>query len=57
MSVRPFHRNSSCAPYHAVVGFSPERGAVTARARELVRFARQQGYQREELIQMIESLR
>lgn len=35
---------------------SPERGAVTVRARELIRFARQQGYQRDELIQIIEGL-
>jgi len=35
---------------------TPERGAVTVRARELVRFARQQGYQRDELIQIIEGL-
>jgi GntR family transcriptional regulator len=35
---------------------SPERGAVVARARELVRFARQQGYERSELIRIIERL-
>ena len=35
---------------------SPERGAVIDRARELVRFARRQGYERRELIQMIEDL-
>src|SRR5881227_4133524 len=33
-----------------------ERGAVLARARELVRFARQQGYRRDELIKIIESV-
>jgi len=33
-----------------------EQGAVLARARELVAFARQQGYRREELIQIIETL-
>jgi GntR family transcriptional regulator len=38
------------------VAGTPERGAVTARAIELVRFARQQGYQRDELIQIIEGL-
>jgi len=38
------------------VAGTPQRGAVIARARELVRFARQQGYQRDELIQIIESL-
>jgi hypothetical protein len=34
----------------------PERGAVVARARELVRFAREQGYPIDELIQIIESV-
>jgi GntR family transcriptional regulator len=38
------------------VAGSPERGAVVARARELVRFARRQGYRREDLIQLIEEL-
>jgi DNA-binding GntR family transcriptional regulator len=38
-----------------VVG-SPERGAVVARAKELVRFARQQGYRRDELVDLIEGL-
>jgi GntR family transcriptional regulator len=33
-----------------------ERGAVLARAKELVAFARSQGYRRDELIQMIETL-
>src|SRR5438045_162372 len=33
-----------------------ERGAVVAQARELVAFARRQGYRREELIQIIEAL-
>lgn len=33
-----------------------ERGAVVAQARELVRFARQQGYRREELIEIIETV-
>src|SRR6059036_1477366 len=35
---------------------SPERGAVVTRARELVRFARRQGYGPKELIQIIEEL-
>jgi GntR family transcriptional regulator len=35
---------------------TPERGAVVARARELVRFARQQGYRVDELVRIIESL-
>ncbi|HSZ05182.1 MAG TPA: GntR family transcriptional regulator [Solirubrobacteraceae bacterium] len=39
------------------VSGTPQRGAVTARARELVRFARQQGYQPEELITIIQSIR
>ena len=38
------------------VAGKPEKGAVIARARELVSFARQQGYRREELIQLIEEL-
>ena len=38
------------------VAGTPERGAVLARARELVEFARGQGYRREELIKLIESL-
>jgi GntR family transcriptional regulator len=33
-----------------------ERGAVVARAKDLLRFARRQGYQREELIHIIETL-
>ena len=38
------------------VAGSPERGAVVARARELVRFARQQGYRVDELVEIIESV-
>jgi GntR family transcriptional regulator len=38
------------------VAGTPEKGAVIARARELVRFARQQGYRRDELIRLIEEL-
>jgi GntR family transcriptional regulator len=38
-----------------VVG-TPARGAVTARAAELVRFAREHGYRRPELIEIIEGL-
>jgi GntR family transcriptional regulator len=38
------------------VAGTAERGAVVGRARELVRFARQQGYRVEELVQIIESL-
>jgi NAD(P)-dependent dehydrogenase (short-subunit alcohol dehydrogenase family) len=34
----------------------PQRGAVLTQARELVRLARQHGYRRDELIQIIESL-
>jgi GntR family transcriptional regulator len=37
------------------VAGTPERGAVITRVNELVRFARQQGYRREELISMIEA--
>src|SRR5690242_3887693 len=39
------------------VAGTSERGAVLARAKELVVFARRQGYRREELIQMIATLR
>jgi GntR family transcriptional regulator len=39
------------------VSGTPQRGAVIARARELVGFARQQGYQPDELITMIRRLR
>src|SRR5215472_16529918 len=38
------------------VSGTPQRGAVLTRARELLRLARQHGYRREELIQIIESL-
>lgn len=38
------------------VAGTPEKGAVIAQARELVRFARQQGYRRDELIELIEEI-
>ena len=38
------------------VAGTPEQGAVVARARELVRFARAHGYRRDELIELIEGL-
>ena len=38
------------------VAGTPEKGAVIARARELVSFARQQGYRRDELIQLIDDI-
>jgi GntR family transcriptional regulator len=38
------------------VAGTPEKGAVIARARELVSFARQQGYRRDELIQLMEEI-
>lgn len=38
------------------VAGTPQRGAVMARARELVRFARRQGFRRDELLRIIESL-
>jgi GntR family transcriptional regulator len=37
------------------VAGSPERGAVVARAKDLVHFARQHGYRTDELIRIIES--
>jgi GntR family transcriptional regulator len=39
------------------VSATPQQGAVTARARELVAFARKHGYQPDELITIIEGLR
>ena len=38
------------------VAGSPERGAVITRAKDLVRFAREQGYRTDELIRIIENL-
>jgi GntR family transcriptional regulator len=38
------------------VAGSPERGAVVSRARDLVQFARSQGYGREDLLLLIERL-
>src|SRR3954452_4038430 len=38
------------------VAGTPEKGAVIARARELVSFARQQGYRPDELIRLIDEL-
>jgi DNA-binding transcriptional regulator YhcF (GntR family) len=38
------------------VAGTPERGAVVAHARELLLFARAQGYNRDELVRMIEGL-
>ena len=38
------------------VAASPERGAVVAQARELLQFARQHGYRREDLVRLIERL-
>lgn len=40
-----------------VVGAAPQRSAVIAMAQELVRFSRQQGYRRTELVHIIESIR
>lgn len=39
------------------VSGTPQRSVVIARARDLVRFARQQGYQQDELIAIIQSIR
>jgi GntR family transcriptional regulator len=38
------------------VSGTPQRGAVVERVRELVEFCRAQGYRRDEVVQMIESL-
>jgi GntR family transcriptional regulator len=40
-----------------VTGQAPARSAVVSRVRDLVQFGRLQGYQPDELIQMIEGLR
>lgn len=39
------------------VAGSPERGAVLEQARELLQFARRNGYRREELVEIIQALR
>lgn len=39
-----------------VTGAAPKKSAVLTKAQELVRFARREGYRREELIRLIESL-
>src|SRR6059058_3878705 len=38
------------------VAGTPQQGAVVARARELVRFAREQGYRVDELLEIIENV-
>jgi GntR family transcriptional regulator len=38
------------------VAGSPDRGAVVSRTRDLVEFARQHGYRREDLVRMIERI-
>lgn len=38
------------------VAGTPERGAVVQRAKELIAFARKQGYQLEELVEIIENV-
>jgi GntR family transcriptional regulator len=40
-----------------VVGDAPERSILIAKARELVRLARSQGYRRDELIEIIQGVR
>jgi GntR family transcriptional regulator len=40
-----------------VVGDAPERSALVAKAKELVKLARHQGYRHDELIAIIETLR
>ncbi len=40
-----------------VVGNAPERSILIAKARELVRLARSQGYRRDELIEIIQGVR
>jgi GntR family transcriptional regulator len=39
-----------------VTGAAPKKSAVLSRAQDLVQFARREGYQRDELIRLIESL-
>jgi GntR family transcriptional regulator len=38
------------------VAGTPQRGAVVTKARDLVQFARSQGFRRDELVQIIEGL-
>jgi GntR family transcriptional regulator len=40
-----------------VVGDAPEKSVLIAKARELVRLARSQGYRRDELIEIIQGVR
>jgi GntR family transcriptional regulator len=42
--------------YGITVAGSPQRGAVIARVKELLSFAREQGYRPEELIQLIRNI-
>ena len=39
-----------------VVAGRPEKGAATAKAKELIAFARAQGYRRDELISLMQEL-
>ncbi len=54
---RPKWRNPSSSGRGVRVAATPQRGAVLTKARELVQFARQNGYRREELVEMIQTLR
>jgi GntR family transcriptional regulator len=38
------------------VAGAPERGLILARARDLIQFAREQGYQRDDLLSLLEQL-
>jgi GntR family transcriptional regulator len=40
----------------SVTGAAPKKNAVLTRAQELVQFARREGYRRDELVRLIESL-
>jgi GntR family transcriptional regulator len=40
----------------SVTGAAPKKSAVLTKARELVQFARREGYRRDELVRLIESL-
>jgi GntR family transcriptional regulator len=42
---------------HSIVAGTPERGALLSQMKDLLEFGRRQGYRREELIAMMQSLR
>ena len=47
---------TACSASEITVAGTPQRGAVVARVKELVAFARKNGYGQEEIIAMIEAV-